>query len=466
MVECLTIMASEFRQVQRQEQSLVLTPQLKRSLEILQAASLDLSKIIEAEIKNNPLLEEAPPEDYADKPETLGESADFDDTDAADDYAAQAKSDSYNEQKRRDFILNSLPDRKSLQEHLLGEANLDAKSESVVRAFANLAGSLDERGFLLPDAIDNARSAGFDDKTVADALDLLRGSDPPGIGAFDMRDSLMLQLERKNMGSSLAYRIMENHYALLLKRKVAEIAELENTSPENVEAAIGEIAKLNTSPASEYAAETEKIVLPELLFYKDDDGIWRVELSNDCLPRFRINPEYRKMAADGKMRPDELSYIREKIRDGKMLMEAVDMRQKTILKIGQAVLKRQADFFENGRDSLRPMTMQDVADDIGVHPTTVGRAISEKYAQTPFGVFPLKFFFSGGYESTGGGSLSSESVKNMIRKIIDDESPRSPLSDSKIAELLAEEGVNIARRTVAKYREELGIATKALRRRF
>ncbi len=455
-------MAAEFGQIQRQEQSLVLTAQLKRSLEILQAASLDLEHIVAAELKSNPLLEELPPDDF-ERPQTLGESRedDFDDIDAP-----PQNSDADKEQKTRDFILNSLPDKTSLQEHLLREANLDAATPEIAKAFENLAGSLDERGFLLPDALDNARAAGFDEKTVSAALELLRESEPSGIGAFDMRDSLMLQLEHKGLSGSLAYRILEDRYDLLLKRKVAEIAELENRSPAAVEEAIGEIAKLHTSPASEYAAENERYIEPELTFFKNDDGQWDVEMSRDTLPKLRINPEYRKMAADESIRPDERSYIKEKIRDGKSLMDAIEMRQKTLLKIGRVVLEKQADFFERGRDALKPMTMQDVADEIGVHPTTVGRAVSEKYAQTPFGLFPLKSFFSGGYESAGGGEMSSAAVKNLIKKIVAEESPRAPLSDAKIAEMLAEDGVNVARRTVAKYREELSIPPKSLRRRF
>lgn len=455
-------MSAEFGQIQRQEQSLILTPQLKRSLEILQAASLDLEKIVAVELKKNPLLEEIPPEDF-ERPQTLGESADFDD----DDFGAPAQSsDTEKEQKTRDFVLNSLPDKTSLQEHLLTEAKLDAATPEIAKAFENLAGSLDERGFLLPDALDNARAAGFDEKTINAALDLLRDSEPSGIGAFDMRDSLMLQLEHKGMENSLAYRILADRFDLLLKRKVEEIAELENRSPADVERAIGEIAKLHTSPASEYAAEDEKFIVPELVFYRDDDGVWHVDEAKDASPRLRITPDYRKLAADERVRPEERAYIREKIRDGKFLMDAVDLRRKTILKIGRAILERQSGFFENGRDALKPMTMQDVADEIGVHATTVGRAISEKYAQTPHGLLPLKFFFSGGYESADGGGLSSESVKNMIRKIVSEESPRAPLSDSKIAEMLAEDGVSVARRTVAKYREELGIPAKTLRKRF
>lgn len=454
-------MSAEFRQIQKQEQTLALTPQLKRSLEILQAASLDLVKIIDAELKNNPMLEETDYDEFAERPETLGGTPEED----AEDYG-ESNHNFDKEQKNRDFFLNSLPDKKSLQEHLIIEAELDAKNERIAKAFVNLIGSLDERGFLLPDAIDTARAAGFDKKTIDEAVSLLRNCDPPGIGAFDMRDSLMLQLERKNLSAALPYRILESHYELLLKRKVEEIAELENKTPSDVENAIAEIAKLKTSPAADYTAETERFIFPELVFYKDENDIWRVDTVKDRVPRLRINPEYRRLIMDGNMRPEEQSYIREKIRDGKFLMDAVEMRQKTLLKIGQTILQKQIDFFENGKDALKPMTMQDVADVVELHPTTVGRAISDKYAETPFGLLPLKFFFSGGYESSGGESLSSESVKNKIKKIVEEESPRSPLSDSKIAKILAEDGVAVARRTVAKYRDELGIAPKNLRKRF
>ncbi len=458
-------MASEFQQSQRQEQKLLLTPQLKRSLEILQAPSIELREIIDDELKVNPLLEEVSVD--IERPKTIGENLneDFDDFDDNSEYQENSNFDS--EQKNRDFILNSIPDHSSLQEYLLNEAALDAKNESVAMAFKSLAGSLDERGFLSSDAIENALALGVDKKSVDEALQLLRECEPAGIGAFDMRESLMLQLERNARAGSLAYRILENHYPLLMKRKVEEIADLENRKPSEIEAAIAEIAKLNTSPATDFEPQEEKFISPDIIFFQTPDGDWSAELARDNLPRLQINQEYRMMAASGKMKSDELAYVKEKIRDGKWFIEAIQTRQKTLEKIALAIIAKQPDFFENGVDALRPMVMKDIADMIGVHSTTVGRAISEKYAQTPFGLYPLKIFFSGGYESDESEKgISSESVKNRIAKIVEDESPQSPLSDSKISEILADEGVKVARRTVSKYREELGIAPKNLRKRF
>lgn len=457
-------MSAEFRQSQKQEQSLALTPQLKRSLEILQAGALELRDIIDAELNTNPLLEELSYETSIERPKTIGENP-FSDDDFDEGSSTQNQPNA-SEQQTRDFVLNSIPDKQSLQEYLLNEANLDAKNESVAIAFARLTGSLDERGFLLPDAIENAKSAGSDDKSIKEALELLRESEPSGIGAFDMRDSLMLQLEHKQLGNSLAYRILDTHYQLLIKRKVEDIAKLENRTTADVEKAISEIAKLHTSPASEFEQQTESYISPDIIFFQTPDGDWSAELSRENSPRLQINQEYRKMAILGKLRPDEQSYIKEKIRDGKLIMDAIEMRQRTLLKIAKAIIAKQPDFFEDGIDALKPMTMQDIADLLDIHATTVGRAISEKYAQTPFGLFPLKMFFSTGYESDKGEGVSNKSIKNKIAQLIEDESPHSPLSDAKIVEILADNGIVIARRTVAKYREEMGIAPKNLRKRY
>ena len=449
---------ADIRQSMRQEQTLALTPQLKKSLEILQAQSLELSKIIDQELKTNPMLEDMSAENVGERPETIGN--DYEDYDFQNYRSTEA------DQRARDFFLNSIPHRPSLREYLLREANLEAESPKVAGALDALIGSMDERGFLSADALENARNEGFSETEIQDALKILRSAEPSGIGAFDMRDCLLIQLDRKGLRDSLAYKILDARFELLMRRRVAEIAELEDVAPEDVEDAISEIAKLNTSPASEFAQEDEKYISPDIFYKKDADGIWHAELSGDHIPKLRINPEYRQMMADGKLRKEEASYVKEKIRDGKFLMDSIAQRQKTLLRIGDAILERQIDFFEKGKDAVKPMTMQDVADMVELHPTTVGRAVSEKYAQTPYGLLPLKFFFSGGFEAVGGDSFASVSVKNKIKKIVEDESARAPLSDAKIADMLAEDGINIARRTVAKYREELGIAPKNLRKRF
>lgn len=464
-------MEQQYKQTTNLEQGLNLTPQLKRSLEILQKPNLELREFIDKELLTNPLLEEIRNDDcpppQKEKPESSNGDFDPPVQEIYNSNAADSNNDNpLLEQKKHDYAINSLEDKISLEEYLLNEANLDAKNEEQAHAFAFLCGHLDDRGFLTSDALEKARAKGFDENSLTEALKLLRNSDPAGIGAFDMRDSLMLQLKRNKMSGSLAYKILENHYELLLKRKVSDIAKSENKSESDVENAISQISKLHTSPAREFAVKEEVYVTADILFFKDSNGEWKVELNDEYFPHLRINAEYRRMAADGALRKDEESYIKEKIRDAKFLMDALLQRQKTILKIGIVILQKQHDFFEKGMDALKSMTMQEVADIVEMHATTVGRAIAGKFAQTPFGIFPLRLFFSGGFESDEGVSVSSASVKEKIKELIQAESPSSPLSDSKLAELLQEDGVSIARRTVAKYREEMEIAPKNIRRRF
>ena len=459
-------MPPEMKQTQRVEQGLALTPQLKRSLEILQASALELSETVARELRTNPLLEDCTSEEIVERPQSVGETGDSD-ADSADDYDSQASEDfAKSENLKRDFALNSIPDKISLSEYLLNESKLDAPSANVAKAFAFLVGALDDRGFLPRETIDNAILKGFIKSDVDTALKLLRNSEPSGIGAFDMRDSLMLQLEHKGLGASLAYRILESHFDLLLRRRVSEIAKAENKTEADVENAIGEIAKLKTSPAYEFAEEEQKYITADVAYKKSPEGVWVAELTNEYVPRLRINSEYRKMAAEPNLRKEEAAYIGAKIREGKFIIDAIEHRQQTLLKIAYAILELQPDFFEKGVEALRPMTMQEVADIVEVHPTTVGRAVSEKYADTPFGIMALKSFFSAGYDSSSGDSVASASVKERIKAIVSEESAQAPLSDSKIAEMLSEDGVNIARRTVAKYREELNIAPKNLRKRF
>ena len=300
-------MATEMGQSQRIEQGLAITPQLKRSLEILQAPTLDLHDMIVNELQTNPILEEISPAEIPEKPESVGENPD--DFDGEDLQPSQ--NNQSDEQLKRDFVLNSIPDTQSLREYLLNESKLDAENARVAEAFEALVGAMDDRGFLDADAVENAVSKGFDEKIVRQALDMLRNSSPSGIGAFDIRDSLMLQLEHKHMGNSLAYKILEDHFDLLLKRRVNEIAEIENRTVEDVENAISEIAKLSTSPAIDFAEDTERYITPDIV-YKKENQAWTAELTNEYIPKLRINPEYRQMIAEGKLRKDAESYVKEK----------------------------------------------------------------------------------------------------------------------------------------------------------
>lgn len=458
--------------VQRQnlETRLTLTPQMARSLEILQCASMDLHELTARELNQNPALEDmADSPDSFEKPVEIGAQETPESDGLDDDYPdtpAQEGGDDAKMQSLADYRNNSIAERESLGATLMHDAAIDLKTPAQERAFEFLLNHMDSRGFLPEDIAEHAKHHNVHPQDFETAFKLLRASEPAGIGALNMRDCLMLQLERRGRANSLAYAILEDNYDLLLKRRVPEIAQAQNRTAKAVEDAIAEIATLNTSPARDWGDDTPAYISADLRYFRREDGQMDVELTNEYIPKLRINPEYRMMAASHKLRKGDEEFIKGKIRDGKNFIDAIEQRQQTLLKIGRAILEKQRAFFDGGVDALKAMTMQDIADEIGVHPATVSRAIAGKYAETPKGTVELKFFFNSGYENSSGESVARESVKDRIREIVANEDTSKPLSDAKIAEILSSEGLDVARRTVAKYREELGIAHKSLRKRF
>lgn len=268
------------------------------------------------------------------------------------------------------------------------------------------------------------------------------------------------------MAKSLAARIIRDKWDLLLRRRIPEIARSLNVSVADVEEAIAQIAKLDPAPARKFAEDDNRIIEADVTVEKDEYGEWQIILNNDYIPRLRISPEYKLLLARGKVTGKDREYLQTQFRSGRLLMSAIEQRQQTIERITRRLLEFQSDFFERGRAHLRPLTMSTVADSVGVHETTVSRAISGKYIRTPFGIFEMKFFFTPGYQGEDGTSLSNKSIKDRIAKIVESEPAKKPFTDQKIVEILKEEGVTIARRTVAKYREELGILPTNLRRQY
>jgi RNA polymerase sigma-54 factor len=283
---------------------------------------------------------------------------------------------------------------------------------------------------------------------------------------MDIRECLLLQLQRQGLQQSVAARIVRDQWALLLRRRIPEIARAISARPTEVEDAIRIIAQLDPAPARKFAEDSNHIVEPDVTVEQDDDGEWLVHLNSDYIPRLRISPEYKALLAKGTLSPKEREYLQTKFRSGRFLMSAIEQRQQTIERITRKLLEFQSGFFERGRAHLRPLTMNQVAEAVGVHETTVSRAIAGKYIRTPQGVFDMKFFFTPGYQSEDGASLSNKSIKDRIARIIESEPPQKPFSDQKLVEILKAEGITIARRTVAKYREELGILPTNLRRQY
>ncbi|PTX92641.1 RNA polymerase factor sigma-54 [Opitutus sp. ER46] len=498
---------------QRQTQSLVLAPQLRQSLKILQVAALDLRSVIQEELQSNPTLEELPMEGVSldkqtdDHQDAEGESP-AESHDSGADLSAAPTSDHESDHdgkrdeldfskdkefeilgkldedwrdhmanvggaqpytaedaERRQHFFDSLVSETSLQEHLMQQAQTADMSAPALQAMHHLVGSLDDRGFLTQTPSDVALQSGLPLEAVQEALKILKTFDPAGIGAKDLPDCLLAQLVANGRGTSLAARMIRDHFDLLTRRRIPELARKLSADADEVQSAIEEIGKLDPAPGRRFAEDSNRVVVPDVTVEKDGDE-WKISLNSDYIPRLRISGTYREMIAKGTLTKQERDYLRERMRSGKFLIDSIEQRQRTIERITREIVNAQHDFFENGVAHLKPLTMTQIADVVGVHETTVSRAIANKYVRTPHGVFDFKYFFTPGYQAQSGAAVSNTSVKEMINDLISLEDKSAPLSDQELVAKLQDKGITIARRTVAKYREELGILPSNLRRDY
>lgn len=471
---------------------MVLAPQLRQSLKILQVPAQELRSTILEELEINPTLDELPnegmqiesspshtsedssasSENDRNGPEEMTFGEDYEIFNKLDEdwkeYFAQESSNrvfSSEDAKRRQHFFDSLVSETSLQEHLNEQADMADLSPDEKKAMQYLIGSLDKRGFLGSSVSDIALLTALPLKAVQTAHELLLTFEPRGIGCFDLQHCLLHQLEIKGSKNTLPYEIIKDHFKLLLRRRVPEIARKTGASIYETQLAFEEIAKLDPAPASAFTEDTNRIIIPDVTVTRGERG-WEIHLNNEMIPRLRINPTYKELLAKGKMNASEKAYIQEKMRSGKFLMSSIEQRQQTIERITRELLNFQLDFFEKGVAGLKPLTMNQVAENVGVHETTVSRAIANKYIETPHGIFEFKYFFTPGLQSNNGETISNKSVKESIALIIESEDPSKPYSDQELVRLLGEKDVKIARRTVAKYREEMGILPTNLRRRY
>lgn len=446
---------------QLQVQSQVLAPQLRQSLKILQASALELRSVIQEELQMNPTLEELPNENLS-LDDRKPDEFDFD----FEDYAHDSKPAPNQMGARHDFLIDSLTSEVSLQEHLMEQAGCLDLSNKLKNIVSFIIGSLNEKGFLdLPKDEIMMQTRGTREE-VSEALSIVQQLDPAGVGCKDIVSSLLMQLKLKNKENSLATKILNDCYHLLLHNRIAEIARhLSVSKNEVLEAIKKDISCLDPVPGRRFQYKNSHGVIPDVRIYKNHLDEWCVELNNQHVPRLQIGTLYKDLLSQS-LKSEERNYLRLKIRSGRFLIQAILQRQKTINQIARALLERQYLFFEEGPDFLKPLTMQTLADDLGIHETTVSRATANKYVDTPHGLFSFKYFFTKGLISDEGKFISNSIIKKQIKRIIEEEDKRKPLSDQKIVDLLAKSNVQVARRTVAKYREFLGIPATNLRRRY
>ena len=470
---------------QRQSLALqqVLSPQLQQSLLILQTPLLELRNLVQQEMETNPVLEELPEESGANERSEAEASADenfrdeFEKLASLDeewrDYMAQSASSNSDSQRgskdadeKRQFLFDSIPVQETLQQNLIAQLNQTVLSADDRKAAELIIGNIDDDGFLQSTPEEMTLNSGIPQGDFETALELIQTFYPAGVGARDLRECLLIQLRRQGKEHSLEYRIVSEHMDDLARHRFVEIARRMAISVEDVQKAADNIARLNPRPGQVFAAAPQNYVLPDVIVEKVD-GEYQIAFNNEQIPHLRISNLYKDIIASGDAQSGDVKdYIRDKIRSGKFLIRSIHQRQQTIMNIAQQIVSRQRDFLEHGPSHLKPMTMAEVAGAVGVHETTVSRAVSGKYLATPQGVFEMKYFFTGGYQTATGESLSNTSVKQAVLELIKHESGSAPLSDHEMVEILSERGIPIARRTVAKYRSELNILPSHMRRKY
>lgn len=456
-------------------QQQVLSPQMQQSLQLLQAPVAELRQLVASELASNPVLEEESTEGegkpgieaVADPgPEGEKNGTTFSLQDEWRDYLPQSSAGgtwSAADEERRNFLFESRVARPTLRNFILEQAA--GFPESELPLVELIAGSLDEDGYLRTPLAELARDAGIPEKQLERVLEKIRTFEPAGVGASDLTDCLLLQLARKGEGNGIAARILAHHLQQLARHRYEEIAKELRVPVQDVSAAAKLIAGLEPKPGRPFAESDEQGVIPDLIVVPEVGGEgFAVRLNDEELPRLKINNEYKELLAGRGENEDLLLYLREKIRGARFFMRSLEQRQQTLLAIGNQIVSRQEEFFRQGAVALKPLIMAQVADAVGVHVTTVSRAVSGKYMETPQGLFEMRYFFTPGFQNSDGSAVSNETVKAAIREMVDGESARSPLSDQEIVDALEGRGLKVARRTIAKYREQAGILPSHLRK--
>lgn len=479
-------MALEHRLELKLSQRLILTPQLQLAIKLLQMPQLELSEALTQELNENPFLEEAveEKEDLArEELENIETPETHDDTElplekliksiggfGAEEYFDNRSSDGRDlgyftpgtiEQPSYDQLASKEID---LYEHLLWQLRLSDISEDVKQIGEIVIGNIDENGYLRASDEEIAEASGADIEKVRSTIRLIQGFDPYGVAARNLQECLLIQLRLLNLSGSLVEQIVLNNMTEIEKKRYQNIARQYNSPMDDIMAAIHIIEGLEPKPARNFSFAPTAYIAPDVYVVKTDDG-YQILLNDDGLPRLRLNNYYRKLfLSKNSLSKEEKKFVEEKLRSAVWLLKSLDQRNKTIYRVTETILNFQRQFFDKGVSLMKPLNLKDVAQDIGMHESTISRVTSNKYLSCSHGLFSFRFFFSSALQGATG-SVSSASVKDIIKKLVFEEDIQKPLSDQKIVELLLAKNITIARRTVAKYREELKISSQGQRKR-
>ncbi len=473
-------MALELRQNLKLAQKLVMTPQLRQAIKLLQLGRLELTEALQAEIEQNPMLEESPTlQEQVSNPDALNaeENTTQNETLTTDrvkgddpssvaeinweDYSNSFDTDlSFSHEappadapSQFDFI-SATPGLDSYLLWQLTHLDLSEKDADITQF---IVCNLDGHGFLEASIADICAYGDCDEEEAEGCLRIVQSLDPPGVAARDIRESLLLQLDRLDYYDTLPYQIVEEHMDLLQSRNYAQIARETGSPVKKVMEAVAVIQELTPYPGNEFSNEQTNYVVPDVYVHKID-GEFVIQLNDDGLPQLQLSSEYQQLLKQkGSLNSESRGYLRENKRNAEWFIKSIEQRQRTIYRVMESILKFQRDFFESGPAAMKPLILRDVAEDIGMHESTVSRVTSNKYVHCPQGIYELKYFFSTAVPNADGNTIAAEAIKTRIRQLISGENPAKPLSDNKISELLEQENISVARRTVAKYREQMKI---------
>ncbi len=453
-----------------------MTPSLLQKIELLTLSRLELSEMLQTELTENPVLEESQQSAEVEAPEraqseTAGEEkSDRPDDDFDYDYFFGDYLNSTPQPREREFDDDRpsfdlfLASPSSLTDHLNWQLNLSNLSEELAEIAYFITGNINEDGYLTMSVEEIAEEMDVEPEAVEEAIRIVQSLDPAGIAAKDLADCLMLQLDSLEGDHELAKTIILAHLELVQAKKHKEIARALGTGVEEIEGALEVLRRLSPKPGQKYSSGSPQYIQPDVYISKVN-GEYQINMNDDGMPKLSLNRAYRQMLKDAGTSRETKTFIKEKVRSALELLKSVDQRQQTIYRVCSAIVNRQQEFLDRGLLDLKPMLIKDIAEELGVHSSTISRVVANKYAHTPQGVIELRKFFTVGIESAEGENVSIVQVKDRIRKIIDNESHQRPYSDQQITEMLNREGIQITRRTVAKYRDQMSVPGSRERKR-
>jgi RNA polymerase sigma-54 factor len=479
-------MALELRLQQKLTQQLIMTPQLQMAIKLLQLSRLELVDAIRQELDENPTLEEVvdvSPDDHPEQVEAIIDEVpqtkeltieekikdDVDWSNYIDEYNSPGRISFESEDKDSPRFESFIAHKKSLGEHLLWQVMMCFTDEKEKKIGSLIVGSINADGYLDIAFDELVRMCDAPHEEVEKVLTTIQQAfDPIGVSARNLKECLLIQTRHLNLNNRLVFSIIEDHLNNLENKNYKAICRALKVSLEDVIVAVNIIKGLEPKPGRQFSDETPQYIIPDIYVYEFEDD-FVIVLNDDGMPKLRVNSFYKSAISnkkEDKISDNAKEYIQDKMRSAAWLIRSIHQRQKTIYKVMESILKHQREFFKKGIAYLKPMVLRDVAQDIEMHESTISRVTTNKYAYTPQGVFELKYFFNSSINRVHGGAIASASVQDKIRQIVESEAPQKPYSDDKIAEILEKSNINIARRTVAKYREMLKILPSHKRKQF